>query len=76
MEETTNAMAFDGIALQGQALKLRRPKDYNPMPGLGMCEASEHGCYIKGALTTWWLLYRGDGVVTQYQCLYSMEWVV
>ena len=28
-------MAFDGIALQGQALKIRRPKDYAPIPGIG-----------------------------------------
>ena len=35
VEETTNAMAFDGIALQGQALKIRRPKDYAPIPGIG-----------------------------------------
>lgn len=27
-EETTNAMSFDGIIFQGQALKIRRPKDY------------------------------------------------
>lgn len=35
VEETTSAMAFDGIVLQGQALKIRRPKDYAPVPGLG-----------------------------------------
>lgn len=27
-EETTNAMSFDGIIFKGQALKIRRPKDY------------------------------------------------
>jgi splicing factor U2AF subunit len=27
-DEATAAMAFDGISLQGQALKVRRPKDY------------------------------------------------
>jgi len=27
-------MAFDGIVLQGQSLKIRRPKDYQPIPGL------------------------------------------
>lgn len=37
VEETTNAMAFDGIVLQGQSLKIRRPKDYAPIPGIGMC---------------------------------------
>ncbi len=35
VEETTSAMAFDGIVLQGQALKIRRPKDYAPVLGLG-----------------------------------------
>jgi splicing factor U2AF subunit len=34
VEETTNAMAFDGINFQGQSLKIRRPKDYAPIPGL------------------------------------------
>lgn len=28
-------MAFDGIVFQGQALKIRRPKDYAPIPGIG-----------------------------------------
>ena len=27
-------MAFDGINFQGQSLKLRRPRDYQPLPGL------------------------------------------
>ena len=27
-------MAFDGIVLQGQSLKIRRPKDYQPIPGV------------------------------------------
>ena len=30
-------MAFDGIVLQGQSLKIRRPKDYAPIPGVGEC---------------------------------------
>ena len=34
VEETTNAMAFYGLVLQGQSLKICRPKDYKPMPGL------------------------------------------
>jgi len=28
--EASNAMAFDGIACQGETLKIRRPHDYNP----------------------------------------------
>jgi splicing factor U2AF subunit len=40
-------MAFDGINFKGQSLKIRRPHDYQPMPGMsenpsvnvpGMCE--------------------------------------
>ena len=34
IDETTQAMAFDGINMKGQSLKLRRPRDYQPMPGL------------------------------------------
>ena len=30
---TKQAMAFDGVVLNGQSLKLRRPKDYAPLPG-------------------------------------------
>ncbi|XP_055330845.1 splicing factor U2AF 50 kDa subunit-like [Paramacrobiotus metropolitanus] len=33
IDETTQAMAFDGINFQGQALKVRRPRDYQAMPG-------------------------------------------
>ncbi|KAI8329802.1 hypothetical protein BC941DRAFT_463605 [Chlamydoabsidia padenii] len=29
-EQATTAMAFDGIQFQGQTLKIRRPKDYQP----------------------------------------------
>lgn len=34
VEETTQAMAFDGILFQNQALKIRRPKDYQAIPGM------------------------------------------
>ena len=34
VEETTQAMAFDGINFQGQSLKIRRPRDYQPLPGM------------------------------------------
>lgn len=33
IDETTQAMAFDGINFMGQALKVRRPRDYQAMPG-------------------------------------------
>merc|ERR1711872_1144093 len=35
IDETTQAMAFDGINFKGQSLKLRRPHDYQPLPGGG-----------------------------------------
>ncbi|XP_072316426.1 U2 small nuclear RNA auxiliary factor 2a isoform X1 [Eucyclogobius newberryi] len=34
VDETTQAMAFDGIIFQGQSLKIRRPHDYQPLPGV------------------------------------------
>ncbi|CAG0890736.1 unnamed protein product [Darwinula stevensoni] len=34
IDETTQAMAFDGINFKGQSLKIRRPHDYQPMHGL------------------------------------------
>lgn len=34
IDECTSAMAFDGIAYMGQALKVRRPRDYQPLGGL------------------------------------------
>lgn len=33
IEETTAAMALDGVLCKGQALKIRRPHDYQPVPG-------------------------------------------
>jgi len=34
VDECTQAMAFDGINFQGQSLKIRRPRDYQPLPGM------------------------------------------
>ena len=34
IDEATQAIAFDGINFKGQSLKIRRPHDYQPMPGL------------------------------------------
>jgi len=34
-------MAFDGINFQGQSLKIRRPKDYAPLPGVTSGEGSK-----------------------------------
>uniref|UniRef100_A0A2P2HZW7 Splicing factor U2AF subunit n=2 Tax=Hirondellea gigas TaxID=1518452 RepID=A0A2P2HZW7_9CRUS len=34
IDEATQAIAFDGINFKGQSLKIRRPHDYQPMPGM------------------------------------------
>lgn len=38
IDETSQAMAFDGINFKGQTLKIRRPHDYHPTPGGGAVE--------------------------------------
>ncbi|KAJ8389106.1 hypothetical protein AAFF_G00123120 [Aldrovandia affinis] len=48
VDETTQAMAFDGIMFQGQSLKIRRPHDYRPLPGI-----SEQPVYhVPGVVST------------------------
>lgn len=34
VDECTQALAFDGINFQGQLLKLRRPREYQALPGI------------------------------------------
>ena len=34
VDECTQALAFDGINFQGQLLKLRRPREYQTLPGI------------------------------------------
>lgn len=41
-------MAFDGITFKGQSLKIRRPHDYQPMPG--MSEAPQTN--VPGVVST------------------------
>ncbi|XP_017484563.1 PREDICTED: splicing factor U2AF 50 kDa subunit-like [Rhagoletis zephyria] len=48
IDETTQAMAFDGIAFKGQSLKIRRPHDYQPMPGMTENPAS----IVPGVVST------------------------
>jgi splicing factor U2AF subunit len=48
-EQATSAMAFDGIMFQGQTLKIRRPKDYQP-PSDG--ELSNVAVPIPGLVST------------------------
>merc|ERR1719192_1294044 len=33
VDEATKSMGFDGIVYNGQTLKIRRPRDYQPLPG-------------------------------------------
>ena len=42
VEETSNAMAFDGVVFNGETLKIRRPHDYSPQAAalLGPTEPS------------------------------------
>jgi len=50
IDETTQAMAFDGLNFKGQSLKLRRPHDYQPIPGGGGVEGSVMG--LPGVIST------------------------
>lgn len=40
-------MAFDGIIFQGQSLKIRRPHDYQPLPGM----SENPSVYVPGTKT-------------------------
>uniref|UniRef100_A0A3P8WX41 Splicing factor U2AF subunit n=1 Tax=Cynoglossus semilaevis TaxID=244447 RepID=A0A3P8WX41_CYNSE len=48
VEETTQAMAFDGIIFQGQSLKIRRPHDYRPLPGI----SEQPAFHVPGVVST------------------------
>jgi splicing factor U2AF subunit len=48
VDETTQAMAFDGINFQGQSLKIRRPRDYQPLPGI----AETPSVVVPGVVST------------------------
>nr|XP_019835207.1 PREDICTED: splicing factor U2AF 65 kDa subunit isoform X2 [Bos indicus] len=51
VDETTQAMAFDGIIFQGQSLKIRRPHDYQPLPGM----SENPSVYVPGEWALWGL---------------------
>lgn len=36
VEETSNAMALDGIMFEGVSVRVRRPNDYNPTAAVGL----------------------------------------
>ncbi|CAG0915278.1 unnamed protein product [Notodromas monacha] len=48
IDETTQAMAFDGINFKGQSLKIRRPHDYQPMPGM----SENPNSFVPGVIST------------------------
>jgi splicing factor U2AF subunit len=48
VDETTQALAFDGIIFQGQSLKIRRPHDYQPLPGM----SGSPSVYVPGVVST------------------------
>jgi len=53
IDETTTAMAFDGISFKGQSLKLRRPRDYQPLPSSsGLEKLGGHVANVPGIIST------------------------
>ncbi|KAI9590102.1 splicing factor U2AF 50 kDa subunit [Glossina fuscipes] len=52
IDETTQAMAFDGINFKGQSLKIRRPHDYQPMPGMTDTPTVKPAVITTGAIST------------------------
>jgi len=52
IDETTQAMAFDGINFKGQSLKLRRPHDYQPIPGGAMVDGGSGMIGLPGVIST------------------------
>ncbi|KAJ1110570.1 hypothetical protein NDU88_007920 [Pleurodeles waltl] len=48
VDETTQAMIFDGIIFQGQPLKIRRPHDYQPLPVM----SENPSVYVPGVVST------------------------
>ncbi|KAM6297518.1 splicing factor U2AF 65 kDa subunit-like [Aegotheles albertisi] len=48
VDETTQAMAFDGLIFQGQSLKIRRPHKCQPLPGM----SENPSGYVPGVVST------------------------
>ncbi|CAK8693064.1 splicing factor U2AF 50 kDa subunit-like [Clavelina lepadiformis] len=48
VDETSQALAFDGINFMNQALKIRRPSDYKPLPG----SADQPAVHLPGVIST------------------------
>lgn len=48
VDETSAALAFDGINFMNQSLKIRRPSDYKPMPG----SLDQPSVHLPGVIST------------------------
>uniref|UniRef100_H2Z1Z9 Splicing factor U2AF subunit n=1 Tax=Ciona savignyi TaxID=51511 RepID=H2Z1Z9_CIOSA len=48
VDETTHALAFDGINFMNQSLKIRRPSDYKPLPG----SLDQPAIHLPGVIST------------------------
>lgn len=48
VDETSQALAFDGINFMNQSLKIRRPSDYKPLPG----SADQPAVHLPGVIST------------------------
>lgn len=60
-------MAFDGINFKGQSLKIRRPHDYQPTPG--MTESNPVTNYNSGMtldMSTKILLFLNQNIILMY----------
>ena len=57
-------MAFDGIIFQGQSLKIRRPKDYAPIPGFANDASS---CELVDFVSSLYRETEGGGLVLLFQ---------
>lgn len=66
VDETTQAMAFDGIIFQGQSLKIRRPHDYQPLPGM----SENPSVYVPGMNTLQFPLYSRISKTTNVTCFF------
>lgn len=49
VDETSQALAFDGINFMNQSLKIRRPSDYKPLPGSA---ADTPAIHLPGVIST------------------------
>lgn len=56
-------MAFDGIIFQGQSLKIRRPHDYQPLPGMSEQPSFHVPGPSKNATSVCWTSFAGLSIL-------------